>query len=73
MTDMTIDIARDAFETRPSTGTASSYLREATGYWRDEMISDETYQSIVIAVAAWLDTGVLHSPSAIQAAAGEAH
>ena len=72
MTDMTLDIARDAFEARPSAATASGYLREATGYWRDDMISDETYGSIVIAVAAWLDTGVLHSSSAIEAASGEA-
>ncbi len=72
MTEMTLDIARDAFEARPAADTASGYLREATGYWRDDMISNETYESIVIAVADWLDTAALRAPSTIDRASGEA-
>lgn len=45
--DITLDEARDAFEASVTTGTISAYQIAALTYWRDDMISDETFGEIV--------------------------
>ena len=51
---MTLDEASDIFDAAPSPMTAAALLREADGYFAEEMIGPDSFRAIVHQVADWL-------------------